>query len=190
MPASPAYCAGGSLRGILAVPLPVCTEPPVGSPPLIGVIWAAANGSRHKAMRPGRWVAEWHMLPSQTHCTQACSPGWAVVALGLATPRRSAPARPASGYRAAHSAPGRPAPYSVSCAVRIGSPTGRLSSVRVDVWNVFQDCFFHFVKIAVTTAGWLWEKQRPAVFLRVSVARPQGHGTTAPPEAADLRPPQ
>ena len=40
------------------------------------------------------------MLPSQTHCTHACSPGWAVVALGLATPRRSAPARPASGFRA------------------------------------------------------------------------------------------
>ena len=59
----------------------------VGSPPLIGVIWAAANGGRHKAMRPGRWVAEWHMLPSQTHCTHACSPGWAVVALGLATPQ-------------------------------------------------------------------------------------------------------
>ena len=75
-------------------------------------------------MRPGRWVAEWHMLPSQTHCTHACSPGWAVVALGLATPRRSAPARPASGFRAAHSALGRPAPYFVSCAVRIGSPTG------------------------------------------------------------------
>ena len=64
------------------------------------------------------------MLPSQTHCTQACSPGWAVVALGLATPRRSAPARPASGFRAAHSALGRPAPYFVSCAVRIGSLTG------------------------------------------------------------------
>ena len=64
------------------------------------------------------------MLPSQTHCTHACSPGWAVVALGLATPRRSAPARPASGFRAAHSALGRPAPYFVSCAVRIGSPTG------------------------------------------------------------------
>ena len=75
-------------------------------------------------MRPGRWVAEWHMLPSQTHCTHACSPGWAVVALGLATPRRSAPACPASGFRAAHSALGRPAPYLVSSAVRIGSPTG------------------------------------------------------------------
>ena len=41
----------------------------------------------------------------------ACSPGWAVVAMGLATPRRSAPARPAPGFRAAHSALGRPAPY-------------------------------------------------------------------------------
>ena len=26
--------------------------------------WATANGGRHKAMRPGRGVAEWHMLPS------------------------------------------------------------------------------------------------------------------------------
>ena len=37
---------------------------PVGSPPLIGSSWATANGGRHKAMRPGRGVAEWHMLPS------------------------------------------------------------------------------------------------------------------------------
>ena len=37
---------------------------PVGSPPLIGITWATANGGRHKAMRPGRGVAEWHMLPS------------------------------------------------------------------------------------------------------------------------------
>ena len=36
----------------------------VGSPPLIGITWATANGGRHKAMRPGRGVAEWHMLPS------------------------------------------------------------------------------------------------------------------------------
>ena len=36
----------------------------VGSPPLIGSLWATANGGRHKAMRPGRGVAEWHMLPS------------------------------------------------------------------------------------------------------------------------------
>ena len=36
----------------------------VGSPPLIGSSWATANGGRHKAMRPGRGVAEWHMLPS------------------------------------------------------------------------------------------------------------------------------
>ena len=27
-------------------------------------LWATANGGRHKAMRPGRGVAEWHMLPS------------------------------------------------------------------------------------------------------------------------------
>ena len=32
--------------------------------PLIGITWATANGGRHKAMRPGRGVAEWHMLPS------------------------------------------------------------------------------------------------------------------------------
>ena len=40
------------------------THAAVGSPPLIGITWATANGGRHKAMRPGRRVAEWHMLPS------------------------------------------------------------------------------------------------------------------------------
>ena len=44
-------------------------------------------------------------------------------------------------------------------------------------------------KIAVTTAGWLWEKQRPAALPHISVARPQGPGTTETPGATNQRPP-
>ena len=44
----------------LSWPLP----PELERSPLIGSLWATANGGRHKAMRPGRGVAEWHMLPS------------------------------------------------------------------------------------------------------------------------------
>ena len=39
--------------------------------------------------------------------------------------------------------------------------------------------FFHSVKIAVTTAGWLWEKQRPAAFF--SVYPPPAPRGTVPP---------
>ena len=44
-------------------------------------------------------------------------------------------------------------------------------------------------RIAVRTAGWPWREQRPAAFPHISVARPQGPGTTEAPEAAKLRPP-
>ena len=46
-----------------------------------------------------------------------------------------------------------------------------------------------FSKIAVRTAGLPWREQRPAAFPHISVARPQGPGTTEAPEAANLRPP-
>ena len=39
------------------------------------------------------------------------------------------------------------------------------------------------------TAGLPWREQRPAAFPHISVARPQGPGTTEAPEAANLRPP-
>ena len=46
---------------LLFAGLPMAAIHPAG---LIGSLWATANGGRHKAMRPGRGVAEWHMLPS------------------------------------------------------------------------------------------------------------------------------
>ena len=45
---------------------------------------ATANGGRHKAMRPGRGVAEWHMLPSwnSLHTLLVARGGCAAVAAG------------------------------------------------------------------------------------------------------------
>ena len=40
------------------------TNRSAGCPPLTGSWATAINSGRHKAMRPGRWSAEWHMLPS------------------------------------------------------------------------------------------------------------------------------
>ena len=62
----------------------------VGSPPLIGCWATTTNGGCHKAMRPGRGLAEWHMLPSwKPPAHPAVCPG-KLLWLGLATPRRSA----------------------------------------------------------------------------------------------------
>ena len=43
----------------------------------------------------------------------------------------------------------------------------------------FQTCFFHSVKIAATTAGSLWEKQRPDVFFSAYTS-PAPRGTVPP----------
>ena len=59
-------------------------------PGLIGCWATTTNGGCHKAMRPGRGLAEWHMLPSwKPPAHPAVCPG-KLLWLGLATPRRSA----------------------------------------------------------------------------------------------------